>query len=331
MRRFLSVLFLLLLLGAGGTAFKAWQDYKNPGPLLHDSDVVIPHGDYLGTIHTLQQAGVLQSGFWAERLCLVAVLLTRHDGQLHAAELHFPASVSMRDALHIIRHGRPVLHKLTIPEGLSAHQIQALLQAAPFLTEDAPLPPEGSVMPETYSYLRNTSRKNLLERTQAAMTKAVQAIWNQRTPVPKVPDEATFLTLASLVEKETAVPAERPLVARVFINRLRLGMKLQTDPTVIYALTNGTAPLGRALTHADLQISNPYNTYRIAGLPPGPICAPGLSSLNAVAHPATGDMLYFVANGQGGHSFAASLTEHNKNVQALRQKKEADHPPTPQE
>lgn len=331
MRRLLSVLFLLLLMGAGGTAFKAWLDYKNPGPLAHETDVVIPHGDYLSTIHTLQQAGVLQSGYWTERLCLAAVLLTRKDGQLHAAELHFPAFVSMQDALHIIRHAHPVLHKLTIPEGLTAHQIQALVQSAPFLEDDAPLPAEGSVMPETYGYLRNTSRKALVERTQAAMTKAVQAIWAKRTPAPEIPDEQTLVTLASLVEKETALPTERPLVARVFLNRLQQGMKLQTDPTVIYALTNGTPPLGRALTHTDLQISSPYNTYMVTGLPPGPICSPGLSSLEAVAHPATGDMLYFVANGQGGHSFAASLTEHNKNVQIFRLKKQADHASTPQQ
>lgn len=331
MRRLLSALFLLLLLGAGGTAFKAFLDYKNPGPLGQETDVVIPHGDYLSTIHTLQQAGVLSSGLWTERLCLAAVVLTRKDGQLHAAELHFPAFISMQEVLHIMRHGHPVLHKLTIPEGLTAHQIQALFQAAPFLEDDAPLPPEGSVMPETYSYLRNASRKALLERTQAAMAKTVQALWNQRTAQAAIPDQKTFLILASLIEKETAVPTERSLVARVFINRLQQGMKLQTDPTVIYALTNGAPPLGRALTHADLQVSSPYNTYVITGLPPGPICSPGLSSLNAAAHPANGDMLYFVANGQGGHSFAASLTEHNKNVQILRQKRQTDHALTPQQ
>ena len=330
MRRLLSALFLLLLLGAGGTASKAWLDYKNPGPLAHETDVVIPHGDYLSTIHTLQQAGVLHPGYWTEKLCLAAVLLTRKDGPLHAAELHFPAFVSMQDALHIVRHGRPVLHKLTIPEGLTAHQIQALLQAAPLMEGDAPLPSEGSVMPETYGYLRNTTRKALLERTQAAMTKAVQAVWSKRTPIPEIPDEQTLVTLASLVEKETAVPAERPLVARVFINRLQQAMKLQTDPTVIYALTQGVSPLGRALTHADLQTNSPYNTYMVTGLPPGPICSPGLSSLEAAAHPADGAMLYFVANGQGGHSFAASLTEHNKNVHLFRQTKQAGHALTPQ-
>lgn len=331
MRRFLSVVFLLLLLGAGGTTLKAWFDYKNPGPLAQETDVVIPHGDYLSTIHTLQQAGVLHSGFWTERLCLAAVLLTRKDGQLHAAELHFPALVSMQEALRILRHGRPVLHRLTIPEGLTAHQIQALLQSAPFLTDDAPLPPEGSIMPETYSYLRNTSRQKMLERMQAAMTKAVQTLWEKRTPVPEIPDQQAFVTLASLVEKETALPAERPLVARVFINRLQQGMKLQTDPTVIYALTNGASPLGRPLTHSDLQITSPYNTYANTGLPPGPICSPGLSSLEAVAHPASGTMLYFVANGQGGHNFASSLIEHNKNVQIFRQKKQADHVLTPRQ
>ena len=322
MRKFFFLLFLLLFVGAGGTGLKAWQDYHGSGPLAQDTDVVIPHGDYQSTIHTLQNAGVLKQGWWTERLALSAILLTRHDGQLHAAELHFPAFTSMEHAFWILRHGKPVLHKLTIPEGLTAHQIQALVQAAPFLNGDTPLPQEGSVLPETYSYLRNSSRSALMDRAHAAMVATISKLWADRQDAGLIADQRSFVTLASLVEKETALTSERPMVARVFLNRLEKGMRLQTDPTVIYALTNGNPPLGRPLTHTDLQIPSPYNTYAVTGLPPGPICSPGLSSLQAVAHPATGEMLYFVANGEGGHNFAATLADHNRNVSLFRQKKE---------
>ncbi|KXV55362.1 endolytic transglycosylase MltG [Acetobacter tropicalis] len=322
MRKLFFLLFLFLLVGVGGTGMKAWQDYHGSGQLAHDTDVVVPHGDYQSTIHTLQHAGVLKQGWWTERVARSAIFLTRHEGQLHAAELHFPAFTSMKQALWILRHSKPVLHKLTIPEGLTALQIQTLVQAAPFLIGEAPLPQEGSVLPETYSYLRNSSRSAIIDRARVAMTSVVSKLWTDRQKIGEITTQQAFITLASLVEKETAIPSERPLVARVFINRLENGMKLQTDPTVIYALTNGNPPLGRPLTHTDLQTPSPYNTYTIMGLPPGPICSPGLSSLQAVAHPATGDMLYFVANGVGGHNFATTLAEHNKNVSLFRQKKE---------
>lgn len=320
MRKLLVILFFLLLIGAGGTGLKIWQDYTQAGPLPQDTDVVIPHGDYLSTIHTLQNSDVLPAGWWTERVTLGLIFATRHQGQLHAAELHFPAHTSIRGVLGILRHGHPVLHKITIPEGLSARQIQSLLQSAPFLTGDAPLTPEGSIMPETYSYLRNSKREAIVSRAQTAMHDQLEKIWTSRDVVEEIPNQEVFLTLASLVEKETAVASERPLVARVFINRLQKGMKLQTDPTVIYAATNGNPPLGRPLTHTDLQTPSPYNTYMQIGLPPGPICSPSLSSLQAVAHPAAGDALYFVANGVGGHNFASTLADHNKNVSLYRQK-----------
>lgn len=318
MRKTLFFMLLVLFLGAGGAGLKLWTDYTKAGPLSASADIVVPHGNYLSTIHTLQDANVLPKGYYAERFALLAIGLTRKDGQLHAAELHFPAHVSIKQALVVLRHGKPVMHKLTIPEGLSAAQIEALINEDDLLTGTLPHIPEGSVMPETYSYVRNTSRADFLTRTQAAMQQAVAKIWQERAASPEIPDPHALVTLASLIEKETALPDERPLVARVFLNRLQSGMKLQTDPTVIYALTNGGAPLDRPLTHSDLHTPNPYNTYMYAGLPPGPICAPSLSALTAAAHPAEGDVLYFVADGKGGHKFSKTLGDHNKNVSDFR-------------
>ncbi|MFT8334610.1 endolytic transglycosylase MltG [Acetobacter orientalis] len=318
MRKTIFLLLSLLLLGGGAVGVKLWAGYTQPGPLTQDTDVVIPQGNYRSTIHTLQSAHVLPSGMVAEYIALLAIQLTRHQGQLHAAELSFPANSSLKQVLWILRHAHPVLHKLTIPEGLSAYQIQEIFENAAFLTGQTPLPEEGSVQPQTYKFLRNTMRSNALASTQTAMAHTLESLWQNREVISEIPNKHALVTLASLIEKETSVPEERPEVARVFINRLNAGIKLQTDPTVIYGLTAGKTPLGHGLTHAELQNASAYNTYLYAGLPPGPICSPGLSALQAAAHPAKGDMLYFVANGRGGHNFANTLAEHNKNVSEFR-------------
>lgn len=311
----------MLCAGMGLSAFLGWQTYTRLGPLSTDQDIVVPHGNYATSLEALQNAGVIPNDWWHSRIFLSAVVLTRQDGQLHAAELHFPAQASIKQTLWILRHGKPVQHKLTIPEGLTAWQIQALLQAAPLLTGDAPLPTEGSTLPQTYTYLRNSSRKDLMAHMQASMTQALKQVWAERESDLPLTTPQELLTLASVIEKETAQPDERPAIARVFYNRLQKNMRLQTDPTVIYALTQGKPPLDRPLTHADLQTPSAYNTYMNAGLPPGPICSPGSAALLAAAHPAKGDMLYFVASGTGGHNFAATLADHNHNIGLLRKQK----------
>ncbi|WP_408736723.1 endolytic transglycosylase MltG [Acetobacter suratthaniensis] len=306
---------------AGGVIGVGWHDYTRPGPLPTGQDIVVPHGGYGSTASVLQNNGVLQNDWWHGVLFHVAVVLTRHNGQLHAAELHFPTGVSLQETLWILRHAKPVLHRLTIPEGLTASQIRSLITNAPFLTGETPTLPEGSVLPQTYSYLRDSSRQALVEQMALRLRTVLQNIWQGRAPDETdihTPEE--LLVLASLVEKETGVADERPLIARVFLNRLAAGMKLQTDPTVIYAVTHGNPPLGRPLTHTDLQTPSPYNTYQNTGLPPGPICAPGTQALEAAAHPAQSDALYFVANGTGGHNFAKTLSEHNQNVAQFRKK-----------
>jgi UPF0755 protein len=214
----------------------------------------------------------------------------------------------------VLRTGRPVQHRITIPEGLTAAQVALLLDRTPTLAGETPVPPEGAVLPETYEFELGTSRDALAERASAAMARALAQAWEQREDGLPLTDPQDMLILASMVERETARPEERPLVAAVYLNRLRRGMKLQSDPTVAYAVSGGTGTLERSLTRADLDWPTPYNTYRVTGLPPGPIDSPGLASLRAVAHPAHTDDLYFVADGTGGHAFSRTLDEHNRNV-----------------
>jgi UPF0755 protein len=220
--------------------------------------------------------------------------------------------------LSLLREGRTVVRHLTIPEGLTTVEILALLDDAPGLSGDRSPPAEGTLLPETYNYSWGDSRAGMMARMQKAMAETLAKLWASRAAgLPLATPEAA-VTLASLVEKETALAAERPRVAGVFVNRLRLGMRLQSDPTVVYALTAGKGPLGRELTRADLEVPSPYNTYRIDGLPPGPIANPGRAAIAAALQPLASRELYFVADGSGGHAFASTLEEHNRNVTRWR-------------
>lgn len=249
-------------------------------------------------------------------------LQTRYParGGLKAGEYQVPAVASTRDILRQLMAGSTFQRRLTVPEGLMSVEIVALVNAAEALEgEITDIPPEGSLLPETYHYTRGTQRAQLLERMQRAMEAAVKDLWEKRAEgLPlKTPEEAVIF--ASIIEKETSVPAERPRVSGVFVNRLRKGMKLQTDPTVIYALTQGKERLGRPLLRRDLQnVDSPYNTYKYEGLPPGPIANPGYASLAAALNPEEHDYIFFVADGTGGHAFAKTLAEHNRNVAQWR-------------
>jgi UPF0755 protein len=241
----------------------------------------------------------------------VAAWLTRGEGTLHAAEFAFPAHVSIRLVLAILRSGHPVEHRLTIAEGLTAQQIVAVLAHAEAMTGDVRAFPEGSVLPQTYDYEYGADRSVIVVRAKAAMDKDLAAAWADRAPGLPLSSPRDALILASIVERETAKPEERPHVAAVYLNRLRLGMRLQADPTVIYAASNGSGVLDHPLTRADLVRQDPFNTYRSAGLPPAPICSPSLDSLHAVLHPMASDDLYFVADGTGGHVFSRSYEAHD--------------------
>jgi UPF0755 protein len=313
MRRILAAvgyLVVALALAGGVAGFVGWQRMMAPGPLADMADVVIPRGTPVQVAETLRDSGVIDSTW----LFLAAAEITRGEGSLHAAEFAFPAGASLREVLDILRTSRPLQHRLTIPEGLTAQQIVALVDRADAAAGETPLPPEGMTMPETYAYERGASRGSLIGRATSAMSHNLAEIWASRAPGLPLATPAQLLTLASIVERETARPEERPHVAAVFLNRLRLGMKLQSDPTVIYAASNGAGVLDRAITRADLDRDSPYNTYRIPGLPPGPIASPGLAALAAVAHPMASSDLYFVADGTGGHNFSRTIEDHNRNV-----------------
>jgi len=215
--------------------------------------------------------------------------------------------------------GEVVVHRLTLPEGLSSAEIVALVGAAPALAgEIVESVPEGSLLPETYHYVYGDDRAELIARMQTAMEAALDELWPARAEgLPfSTPEEA--VVLASIVEKETGVTGERALVAGVFVNRLRIDMLLQSDPTVAYAISRGGIVLDRPLRRFDLEVDDPYNTYRHRGLPPGPIANPGRAALEAALHPAETGAYYFVADGTGGHAFAATLDEHNVNVRRYR-------------
>ena len=310
-----GLLTVLAVIAAGATFF-ALQRFERPGPLQADATVVVPRGAGLSSIAALlEEAGVIEDTI----LFKLGVRLQGSARELKAGEYAMPAGVSMRGAFEILARGETVARWLTIAEGLSSVEIVALVAAAEGLTgETGQVPPEGSLLPETYHFSLGDDRGELIARMRSSLDEALAELWPKRAeglPI-KTPEEA--LILASIVEKETGVPEERPLVASVFVNRLNRGMRLQSDPTVVYGLTNGKAPLGRALIFRDLEKPTPYNTYVINGLPPGPIANIGRTAIEAVLHPAETKYLYFVADGSGGHAFAKTLTAHNKNVAKWR-------------
>jgi UPF0755 protein len=303
-----------LLSIAAGAGLMIWQRiYDDPGPLAAARDVVVPHGGIDAVGQALLEAGVI-----ADTTTFRLAVLGTYGEPLHAAELAFPPAASLRTVLTILRTGHPVEHQVTIPEGITAAQIALLLDRADGLTGEDTLPPEGAVMPSTYKFERGATRAAIVARASAAMTRNVDELWTNRAPGLPLQTAAQAVVLASIVERETAKPEERSRIAAVFLNRLRLGMRLQSDPTVVYASSGGLGVLNRPLTRADLDEDSPYNTYRVSGLPPTPIDSPGLASVRAVLHPAQTDELYFVADGSGGHAFAKTLEEHAKNVGRFR-------------
>lgn len=306
-----------LLAVAGGAGWWIYRDATEPGPLKAAHTVVIPpHTGLGGVAQLLATEGVVRHRLPFE----LAAAISGNGSALLAGEYEFPAGTSPLEAGDIIASGRTVKHKLTIPEGLTSAEIAALVRAAPALAGPVgPVPPEGSLMPDTYIYSYGEQRRDLLRRMRVEMAHALDAAWAKRRPDLPFANPEQMLVLASMIEREAARSDERGRIAAVFVNRLRLGMRLECDPTVIYGLSNdGTKKLDRPLTHADLQTPSPYNTYLVNGLPPGPIDNPGLAALRAAARPAPTDDLYFVADRNGGHVFAKTLAEHNRNVAQYR-------------
>ena len=318
--------FIRMLLGCFATAiaivavgaglgYWTYKDITGPGPLTAAHIVVIPpHTGISGIADALAQDGVIRYPLTFE----VFAELTGRGGALKAGEYEFPAGANAVDVLDAIASGKTVKHRLTIREGLTSAEIVALVRDAPFLAGDTgPVPPEGALLPETYVYSRDDTRQSLIARMQQAMQEALTATWAEhRNDLPLTSPEQALI-LASMLEKEANRDQERSHIAAVFLNRLRLGMRLQSDPTVRFVLAgNGATKFDGSLTRADLEVNSPYNTYVAKGLPPGPICNPGNAALHDAVRPERSDDLYFVADGNGGHVFAKTLLEHNRNVAA---------------
>jgi UPF0755 protein len=232
---------------------------------------------------------------------------------IQAGEFEVPARTGGSALLDLLQHGRPVQRLITVTEGMPAIIVAEKLTANPYLTGAVPPIAEGSLLPDSYSFERGESRASVVKRMLAAMTKVLDQLWPKRSTNCPVATRDEAVILASIVEKETGKPSERPTIAGVYCNRLKIGMKLDADPTVIYPVTKGK-PLGRRILKSELNATNGYNTYRKAGLPEGPIANPGKASIEAVLHPAQTKALYFVADGTGGHVFAETLAEQQANV-----------------
>lgn len=283
-----------------------------------DSDQVflLPHGTGLNaTAARLHDAGLISSTL----IFRLAMRATEQSNSLKAGEYTIPAGASMAEVASILESGKSILHKVTLAEGLTSWEIMQVIMADPVLTgEEVDVPREGSLLPETYLFTRGTSRAEIIEQMQAAHDEVAERLWDARAENLPIDTLEEAVILASIVEKETGLAAERPRVAAVFVNRLRRGMRLQSDPTIIYGLTDGKGPLGHAIRRSELNRKTEYNTYQIDGLPPTPIANPGEASLAAVLNPPETTDLFFVADGTGGHAFAGTLREHERNVAKWR-------------
>lgn len=311
--RVLTLAFAVLILAAG---WVIWT-YRGPGPATKGgqvADVVLPRGASTSQIAaTLKSAGVIRS----RDLFYLAAKLGGAGRHLKAGEYEFRSGQSMADVLADIAQGKVVKRFVAIPEGWTSDMALDAVRAQPVLTGEAEAPPEGSILPDSYQVERGEDRSEVIGKMRAARDQLLAQLWSNRAPdLPlKTPEEAVIL--ASIVEKETGIPAERPRIAAVFENRLRQGMKLESDPTIIYGISKGR-PLGRGITMKELTTATPYNTYRIVGLPPTPIANPGRAALAAVLNPPKSDEMFFVADGSGGHVFASTFAEHQANVAKWR-------------
>lgn len=289
-----------------------WLLWWSPGPKPGPHSVVVEEGSTLASVaRQLDKQGAIPGS--AQTFRLMARLLGSSD-PVQAGEFEIPKGMGGSGVLELLQHGRPVQRLITVPEGTPSILVQEKLAAVPYLTGAAPLPAEGSVLPNSYGYQRGESRAAVAERMAAAMRKTLAELWPKRKQTCPVNSVQEAVTLASIVEKETGKASERRTVAGVYCNRLRIGMKLDADPTVIYPITKGK-PLGRRIRRSELAADTGYNTYKSPGLPVGPIANPGRDSIAAVLDPAPTKAIYFVADGTGGHVFADSFAEHQKNVQ----------------
>ena len=308
MKRLLLILPAAAILAAGVALWLLWA---GPGPASEPKTIVVEQGSSLARVaDQLEEAGAIRGG--ARSFQILARVLGSSD-PIQAGEFRIRPGLSGAGILDLLQHGRPVQRLVTIPEGMPSVLVHERLMRNPYLTGTIAVPEEGSVLPDSYGFRRGEARSAVLARMQAAMDGELARLWAQRRAGIVVASPREAIILASIVEKETGKPSERRMIAGVYSNRLRQGMKLDADPTVIYPITRGR-PLGRRIRQSELRADNGYNTYARAGLPDGPIANPGRESIAAVLNPAPTSALYFVADGSGGHVFADTLQQHNANV-----------------
>ena len=319
-----SAIFAILV--AGVALYVGKREFDGPGPSTTTTNFMVrPNTGVAEIAEQLERRGLISDS----RIFRLGVRAYDHDSGLKAGEYEIKAGASMRDIMELLESGKSVLASLTIPEGLTVEQAFRRIAEHEALTGDMPaeIPPEGSLIADTQRFTRGATRQQIIDKMLADQKRLVENIWKRRVSGLPLADINEFVTLASIVEKETGITDERSRVAAVFINRLNKGMRLQSDPTILYGLFGGKGrPADRPIYQSDIDKPTPYNTYVINGLPPGPIANPGRESLEAVANPSKTKDLYFVADGTGGHVFAATLEEHNENVARWRavQKKQAE-------
>lgn len=325
----LSGIFTFLLFLAVGGGIGAWyaeRAFYAPGPLAAEKVVNIPRGSGVRDMgEILEREGVISNAL----LFLAGQRIARPDASFKAGEFVFKPGQSLASVIDTLASGKMVVHQITIPEGLTSQQVVKRLMDNDLLTGTPAVPAEGTLLPETYQITRGQSREEVLKKMADEQRKLLATLWAKRAPDIPVKSPQELVTLASIVEKETGLAAERPKVAAVFVNRINKKMRLQSDPTIIYGIVGGRGALGRPISRTDIATATAYNTYAIDGLPPGPICNPGRDALAAVANPPRTKDLFFVADGTGGHAFAETLADHNKNVARWRAIEQGSAPATP--
>jgi UPF0755 protein len=315
---FLMTIAVLAAVSAGAAVYFGKQQFDRAGPLSEAKNYEVKRGAGIADVAAqLENQRFITDG----RVFRMGAKAYGMDKKLKAGEYQIKAGASMREILATIISGKSVLYSLTIPEGLTVEQIWSRIAASEALTGDMPktIPPEGALFADTQRFAKGTTREEMVAKLVGDQKKLVEEIWDRRAPSLPIENVEDFVTLASIVEKETGQNDERSRVASVFVNRLNKGMRLQSDPTILYGLFGGKGrPADRAILKSDIEKPTPYNTYTIDGLPPTPIANPGRAALEAVANPSKTNDLYFVADGTGGHAFAATLDEHNDNVARWR-------------
>jgi UPF0755 protein len=316
---FLMTVIVCLTIAAAGTVYYAMSAYEDNGPLTANTNFIVRNGAGIQEIASSLERNNIVSDGRVFRFMSEAYL--DDNDTLKAGEYEIKAGSSMQEIMQLLKSGKSILYSVSLPEGLTVKQMFSRLSSDPVLEGDLPaqMPAEGTLRPDTYKFSRGTKRAEIVTQMAAAQKQLVDQIWERRDPDLPIASRDEFVTLASIVEKETGIADERSRVASVFINRLEKGMRLQSDPTIIYGIFGGDGkPADRPILKSDLEKDTPYNTYIIKGLPPTPIANPGRAALEAVSNPSRTSDLYFVADGTGGHVFAATLDEHNNNVRRWR-------------